>query len=95
MKGNQTRGKHKPRDTGKNGSRPPVTGSAQIRPTVPQPFSLATEKRASIATRPAFEEDNKGSNERKSLNKKNVLSPNLFKQNQVYADVESASSFKF
>ncbi|XP_025983059.1 protein WVD2-like 3-like isoform X1 [Glycine max] len=89
FKSHKTRCKHKPRDTGKNGSRPPVTGSAQIRPTVPQPFSLATEKRASIATRPAFEEDNKGSNERKSLNKKNVLSPNLFKQNQLKSPVVS------
>jgi len=95
FKSHKTRGKHKPRDTVKNGSRPPAgnihsrcTGSAQIKPTVPQPFSLATEKRASVGTRPAFEEDNKGNNERKSSNKRNVLSPNIFKQNQVYANVK-------
>jgi len=97
FKSHKTRGKHKPRDTVKNGSRPPAgntgnihsrcTGSAQIKPTIPQPFSLATEKRASVGTRPAFEEDNKANNERKSLNKKSVLSPNMFKQNQVYADM--------
>lgn len=93
FKSHKIRGKHKPRDTVKNGSRPPAgnihsrcTGSAQIKPTVPQPFSLATEKRASVGTRPAFEED-KGNSERKSLNKKSVLSPNMFKQNQVYANV--------
>ncbi|KAK7391692.1 hypothetical protein VNO78_20111 [Psophocarpus tetragonolobus] len=96
FKSHKTRGKHKPRDTVKNGSRPPVgnthsrcTGSAQIKPTVPQPFSLATEKRASVGTRPSFEEDNKGRNEKKSLNKKNVLSPNIFKQNQLKSPVVS------
>lgn len=102
FKSHKTRGKHNPRDTLKNGSRPPAgnshsrsTGSAQIKPTVPQPFSLATEKRASIGTRPAFEEDNKGNNERKSLNKKSVLSPNMFKQNQVYANFKSLCSFNY
>ncbi|XP_061371203.1 protein WVD2-like 3 [Gastrolobium bilobum] len=96
LKPNKTRGNHKPRDTVKHGSRPAVgnlnsrcTGSVQIKPTVPQPFSLATEKRATVGTRPAFEEDNKGSNERKSLNKKNVLSPNIFKQNQLKSPLVS------
>ncbi|QCE07632.1 protein WVD2-like 3 isoform X3 [Vigna unguiculata] len=99
FKSHKTRGKHKPRDTVKNGSRPPAgntgnihsrcTGSAQIKPTIPQPFSLATEKRASVGTRPAFEEDNKANNERKSLNKKSVLSPNMFKQNQLKSPLVS------
>ncbi|RDX74043.1 Protein WVD2-like 3, partial [Mucuna pruriens] len=96
LKSHKTRGSHKPQDIVKHGSRPPVgnllsrcTGSVQIKPTVPQPFSLATEKRASVGTRPAFEEDNKGNNERKSLNKKNVLSPNLFKQNQLKSPLVS------
>ncbi|CAJ1976477.1 unnamed protein product [Sphenostylis stenocarpa] len=97
FKSHQTRGKHKPRDTVKNGSRPPAgnvhsrcTGNTQIKPTVPQPFSLATEKRASVGTRPAFEEDNKGIIVRKSLNKKSVLSPNMLKQNQLKSPVVSS-----
>ncbi|KAK7262615.1 hypothetical protein RJT34_30190 [Clitoria ternatea] len=48
-------------------------GSVQIKPKIPQPFSLATEKRALVGTGPAFEEDNKSSNERKSLNKKYAM----------------------
>nr|KYP65467.1 hypothetical protein KK1_011703 [Cajanus cajan] len=64
-------------------------GSVQIKPTVPQPFSLATEKRASVGTRAASEEDSKGNSERKSLNLKNVLSPNMFKQNQLRSPVVS------
>lgn len=96
LKSHKTRGSHKPRDTVKHGSRPPVgnlqsrcAGSVQIKPTIPQPFSLATEKRASVVTRPAFEEDNKGNSERKSSNKKNVLSPNMFKQNQLKSPLVS------
>lgn len=83
-KPHKTKGNHKPRDTVmKRGSRPSV-GNVQIKPTVPQPFSLATEKRALVVTRPTLEEDNKGSNGRKSsVNKKNVLSSNMLKQNQV------------
>lgn len=68
-KPHKTRGNHKPRDT--------------VKPTVPRPFSLATERRATILTRPTFEEDNKGGNGRKSVNKKNVLSSNMLKQNQL------------
>jgi hypothetical protein len=86
LKPHKTRGNYKPQDTVKR------TGSVQIKPTVPQPFSLATEKRATIVTRPTFEEDNKGGNGRKPVNKKNVLSSNMLKQNQVYADFDSASS---
>ncbi|XP_027365278.1 protein WVD2-like 3 isoform X2 [Abrus precatorius] len=96
LKSHKIRGNHKQRDTVKHGSRPAVgnlhsrgTGSVQIKPTVPQPFSLATEKRASVGTRPAFEEDSKGNNERKFLNKKNVLSPNMVKQNQLKAPLVS------
>ncbi|KAK7278457.1 hypothetical protein RJT34_23486 [Clitoria ternatea] len=95
-KSRKTRGNNKPRDTAKNGPRTAAgnlhsrcTGSVQIKPTIPQPFSLATEKRALVGTRPAFEEDNKSSNERKSLNKKNVLSLNMFKQNQLKSPLVS------
>lgn len=89
-KSHKTRGNHKPRDTLKHGSRPSVgnlrmkpTGSVQVKPTVPQPFSLATEKRATVGTRPTSEEHSKGSNERKTSNRKNVLSSNMLKQNQL------------
>ncbi|KAJ1409420.1 TPX2, C-terminal [Sesbania bispinosa] len=67
LKSHKTRGNRKSRDTMKHGSRPAVgnlqsrcTGSVQIKPTVPQPFSLATEKRATVGTRPTFEENHKG-----------------------------------
>lgn len=100
LKSHKTRVSHKPQDTLKHGSKPSVgnlhmksTGSVQVKPTIPQPFSLATEKRATVVTRPTSEEHSKGSNERKTSNKKNVLSANMLKQNQVYADVEISSSF--
>ncbi|XP_058770785.1 protein WVD2-like 3 [Vicia villosa] len=86
----KTRGSEKARDTAKHGARPSVggirsksNGSVQIKPTVPQPFSLATERRATIVTRPTFEEDNKGGNGVKSVNKKKVLTSNMLKQNQL------------
>ncbi|CAL5208238.1 unnamed protein product [Lathyrus oleraceus] len=86
----KTRGGDKPWDTVKHGARPSVggirskcNGSVQIKPTVPQPFSLATERRATIVTRPTFEEDNKGGNGVKSVNKKKVLTSNMLKQNQL------------
>ncbi|OIV90682.1 hypothetical protein TanjilG_23795 [Lupinus angustifolius] len=87
-KPHKTNSNHKPRDTVKHGSaagnlHSRSTGGVQKKATIPQPFSLATEKRATIVTRPAFEEDNKGNSERKSLTKKNVLTPNLLKQNQL------------
>ncbi|CAI8603089.1 unnamed protein product [Vicia faba] len=88
-KPHKTRGSEKARDTVKHGSRPSVggirgkcNGSAQIKATVPQPFSLATERRATIVTRPTFE-DNKGSNGIKPVNKKKVLTSNMLKQNQL------------
>ncbi|KAE9589755.1 hypothetical protein Lalb_Chr21g0312291 [Lupinus albus] len=90
LKTHKTKGNHQPRDavmhsrgsaTGNLHSR--CTGSVKKKPTVPQPFSLATEKRATVGIRPAFEEDNKGTSDRKSLNKKNVLTPNILKQNQL------------
>ncbi|KAK7268789.1 hypothetical protein RIF29_21498 [Crotalaria pallida] len=87
LKPHKTKGNHKSQDTVKHGpaagnlhSR--FTGSVQKKPTVPQPFSLATEKRATVGTRPAFE-DYKGISERKSSNKKKVLTPNVLKQNQL------------
>lgn len=82
----------------KHGSKHPTgnlhsrcTGNVQRKHTVPQPFALATEKRASGGTRFPLAEDNKGSLERKSINKKNVLTSNIFKQNQVNTDVDSFS----
>ncbi|XP_045808090.1 protein WVD2-like 3 [Trifolium pratense] len=88
LKPHKTRGNHKPRDTVKR------TGSVQIKPTVPQPFTLATEKRATIVTRPTFEEDNKGGNGRKPVNKKNVLSSNMLKQNQLKSPLVARKSLK-
>lgn len=95
-KSHKTRGNHKPQDTGKHGSRPSAgnlhsrkAGGVQVRPTVPQPFSLATEKRATGVARPTFEQDNMGSNARKSFNRKNVLSPNILKQNQLKSPLDS------
>jgi hypothetical protein len=79
LKSHKTRGNQKPQDI--------------VKPTVPRPFSLATERRATIVTRPTFEEDNKAANERKYVSKKNVMSSNMLKQSQVYADFEFASSF--
>ncbi|XP_019461994.1 PREDICTED: protein WVD2-like 3 isoform X2 [Lupinus angustifolius] len=73
----------KPHKTKGNNLHSRCTGSVKKKPTVPQPFSLATEKRATVGTRPGFEEDNKGTSKRKSLNKRNVLTPNTLKQNQL------------
>ncbi|CAL0321144.1 unnamed protein product [Lupinus luteus] len=90
LKPHKTKGNHQPRDAVKHGHGSATgnlhsrcTGSVKKKPTVPQPFSLATEKRATVGTRPAFEEDNKVTSERKSLNKRNVLTPNTLKQNQL------------
>ncbi|KAF7837526.1 protein WVD2-like 3 isoform X1 [Senna tora] len=95
-KSHVTKSNHKPRDTVKHGSKPAVgkirfrsTGKAQMKSTVPQPFSLATEKRASGGIRSTSAEDNKGSSDRKRLNKKNVLSSNVLKQNQSKSPVMS------
>ncbi|KAF7807001.1 protein WVD2-like 3 isoform X1 [Senna tora] len=80
----------------KHGSRPAAgnhhsrnTGSVQRKHTVPQPFALATEKRASGGTRPPLAEDNKSSHERKLINKRNVLTTNILKQNQLESSAVS------
>ncbi|XP_057732266.1 protein WVD2-like 3 isoform X1 [Arachis stenosperma] len=87
LKANKTKGNHKPRDNVMGNLHSKCTGSVQIKATVPQPFSLATEKRAVVGMRPNFGEDNKSSNQRKSVNKRNILSPNVFKQNQLKSPV--------
>lgn len=89
----KAKGNNKPRDTVKHGSRDsrPAVGNSrsrssrnvQMKKTSPQPFALATEKRASGGICSTLGDDNKGSNDRKILKKKNVLSSNLSKQNQV------------
>ena len=73
----------------KHKSRPPIgnshnksTGNVQRKHTVPQPFALATEKRASGIMRP-FAEDSQGFHDRKLINKTNVLTPNSLRQNKV------------
>ncbi|XP_054820892.1 protein WVD2-like 3 isoform X2 [Prosopis cineraria] len=73
----------------KQRSRPPIgnphgrsTGNVQKKHTVPQPFALATEKRASGIMRP-LAEDKQGTHDRKLINKKNVLTPNNLQQNKL------------
>ncbi|XP_028762356.1 protein WVD2-like 3 isoform X2 [Neltuma alba] len=73
----------------KHRSRPPIgnshsksTGNVQKKHTVPQPFALATEKRASGVMR-TLAEDTQGGHDRKLINKKNVLTPNSLQQNKL------------
>ncbi|KAI4345759.1 hypothetical protein L6164_012855 [Bauhinia variegata] len=95
LKSHKTKVNHKHQNM-KNGSRPAAgnlhsicTGNVPIKHTVPRPFALATEKRALGGIRPALAEDNSSNNVRKSLNKKNVLSHNILKQNQLKAPLIS------
>ncbi|KAG6757384.1 hypothetical protein POTOM_037692 [Populus tomentosa] len=65
----------------KHASKPAPAGLARTKHTVPQPFALATEKRASLGMRPPGEPDiTNGVN--KSFKANNVLRPNPIKQNQ-------------
>ncbi|KAL3578078.1 hypothetical protein D5086_019582 [Populus alba] len=65
----------------KHASKPAPAGLARTKHTVPQPFALATEKRASLGMRPSGEPDiTNGVN--KSFKANNVLRPNPIKQNQ-------------
>ncbi|KAI9119492.1 hypothetical protein K1719_009368 [Acacia pycnantha] len=74
----------------KHKSRPPIGNShsrstvisVQKKHTVPQPFALATEKRASGIMHP-LAEDSQGGHDRKLINKRNVLTPNSLQQNKL------------
>ncbi|KAK9020304.1 hypothetical protein V6N11_054793 [Hibiscus sabdariffa] len=75
-------------DTGKtknNKSRVSKHAAANVRTkhTVPQPFALATEKRASSGTRPAADEACTGTGLNKSSNTAGALHPDTRKQNPV------------
>ncbi|KAF9673528.1 hypothetical protein SADUNF_Sadunf10G0033600 [Salix dunnii] len=64
----------------KHASKPAPAGLARTKHTVPQPFALATAKRASLGIRLSGEPDISGVN--KSFKANNVLRPNPIKQNQ-------------
>ncbi|OMO95567.1 hypothetical protein COLO4_15796 [Corchorus olitorius] len=57
--------------------------NVRIKHTVPQPFALATEKRASNGTRPAVAESDAVSGVKKSSKANGALHPNTTKQNQA------------
>ena len=67
----------------KHASKPAPAGLARAKHTVPQPFALATAKRASLGIRLSGEPDISGVS--KSFKANNVLRPNPIKQNQVSA----------
>ncbi|KAJ9154204.1 hypothetical protein P3X46_027566 [Hevea brasiliensis] len=80
-------GKEKTKDNSKSQScRKPASkaapGVVPIKHTVPQPFALATEKRASSGTRPTGSDLDAPFGVNKSSNANNVLHPNATKQNQ-------------
>ncbi|WRX21752.1 TPX2 [Theobroma cacao] len=56
--------------------------NVRMKHTVPQPFALATEKRASCGTRPAVAEPDAGSGVNKTSNTNGAHHPNTTKQNQ-------------
>uniref|UniRef100_A0A6N2N6T7 TPX2 C-terminal domain-containing protein n=1 Tax=Salix viminalis TaxID=40686 RepID=A0A6N2N6T7_SALVM len=64
----------------KHASKPAPAGPARTKHTVPQPFALATAKRASLGIRLSGEPDISGVS--KSFKANNVLRPNPIKQNQ-------------
>ncbi|XWS13783.1 hypothetical protein CRYUN_Cryun36dG0067700 [Craigia yunnanensis] len=57
--------------------------NVRMKQTVPQPFALATEKRASCGTRPAVAEADVGIGVNKSSNTNGAHHPNTKKQNQL------------
>lgn len=63
-----------------------VAANVQTKHTVPQPFALATEKRASCGTRPAGAQPDSGIGVNKSSNANNGRHLNTTKPNQVTAD---------
>ncbi|XP_022722275.1 protein WVD2-like 3 [Durio zibethinus] len=56
--------------------------NVRMKRTVPQPFALATEKRASCVTRPAVAEPDAGTGMNKSSNTNGAHHPNTTKQNK-------------
>ncbi|XWS53864.1 hypothetical protein CRYUN_Cryun10bG0037000 [Craigia yunnanensis] len=56
--------------------------NVRMKHTIPQPFALATEKRASSGTRPAVAEPDAGTGVNKSSNTNGAHHPNTTKQNQ-------------
>ncbi|XP_043811441.1 protein WVD2-like 3 isoform X2 [Manihot esculenta] len=80
--------KEKTKDTNKSqpckkqASKAAPSGVVRTKHTVPQPFALATEKRASCGTRPTGPELDVPAGMNKSSNANNVLLPNTIKQNQ-------------
>lgn len=62
-----------------------TAGVVPTKHTVPQPFALATEKRASSGARPSGHESEASMYQIKSSNVKKALHPNATKQNQVSA----------
>ena len=65
-------------------SKPASAAIAQTKHTVPQPFALATEKRASSGIRPSGPEPDITNGVNKSFKANNVLRQNPTKQNQVW-----------
>jgi hypothetical protein len=63
-----------------------VAANVQTKHTVPQPFALATEKRASCGTRPAGAQPDTGTGVNKASNANNRRHPNTTKPNQVNTD---------
>jgi hypothetical protein len=61
----------------------PVAANVRTKPTVPQPFSLATEKRASFGTRPTGAQPDASTAVNKSSNANNVRLPSATKPSQV------------
>ncbi|XWS08850.1 hypothetical protein CRYUN_Cryun40dG0035700 [Craigia yunnanensis] len=59
-----------------------AAANVRMKHTVPQPFALATEKRASCGTRPAVAETVAGTGVNKSFNTNGAHHPNTTKQNQ-------------
>lgn len=67
----------------------PAVGNARANYTVPQPFALATEKRASSGTRPLGNESDVGTVVNKSSSTKNFHTSSATKHNQV-TEIECA-----
>jgi hypothetical protein len=65
-------------------SKPASAAIARTKHTVPQPFALATEKRASSGIRPSGPEPDITNGVNKSFKANNVLRQNPMKQNQVW-----------
>uniref|UniRef100_A0A2N9F0I5 TPX2 C-terminal domain-containing protein n=1 Tax=Fagus sylvatica TaxID=28930 RepID=A0A2N9F0I5_FAGSY len=63
----------------------PVAANVRTKPTVPQPFSLATEKRASFGTRPTGAQPDASTAVNKSSNANNVRLPSATKPSQQIA----------